>query len=502
MVEYFGTNSILRLELFGKLKRIPDLNKEVDKFALFSKGQKGAKLEHCVKLFYYSQTYLEILKLLEGTPYFYQSFLQYEQNSNNLVELVAKSIDMSSKNLESEYRINPSFDETLIKIHNDIQENERNIEELRQNASTELGLSNELKLVESGNYGLLFEGSKKEIHASIRDNPSLLYSIISHLQNNVKISCPALKRYSSTKTKLTESYLNSQVDLEHKVIELVAGYVPYITETVQLIAYLDSVLSLAHVSFSSGFLYCRPLFNDMGVLDIKACRHPCLEKITPCVPNDIKMEKNRTSFVVITGPNMGGKSTYLKQVALCMIISHIGCYVPAEYANLPVVTSVMARIGAGDNQLSGLSTFMSEMQEISKILEKATPSSFIIIDELGRGTSTSEGLGIAWAIGEYLSKLGCYTLFATHFSEITRLKCPNISNYYTDVAIAAESIEMKYKIIPGSIDFSFGIEIAQMAGIPENIINDAYEIKKIKEELEGQLTSQDEDSIIKFYKSL
>ena len=502
MVGHFMLESELRMNIFAKLKKMPNLTIILKKFTDHEQDNKSAKLEDCVKLYYFANIYLELANLLEDNKFFYDAFAFHCENSKRLIDLIAKSIDLSSKSLESEYRINPSFDEALMKINNNIIENDKNIEELRKSSSNEMSLTKELQLLPSQTHGFVFEGSKKEIHNALRENPQLKFSIVSHLQTSVKITCPNLKRYSQVKLKLSEEYLLTQTDLEAKIIEYVAGYIPYIKDTLLLISNLDAVLSLAHACFSAPTPYCRPLLNTSGIIDIKGCRHPCLENHSKCIENDIKMKKFKSNLVLITGPNMGGKITYLRQVALCIIMAHIGCYVPAESANITIVDSIMARIGAGDAQLSGLSTFMAEMKELAVILEKVTPDSFLIIDELGRGTSTSEGLGIAWGLVEYLSRIGCFVLFATHFSELTHLKCENVSNYHTDVHISEDSIEMKYKIVPGAIGFSFGIEIAKMAGLSDDIIEAAYKIKTEKEEINGLLNSIDKESILNLYSNL
>ena len=502
MVEYFNKETALRMNLFAKLKKIPNLGNLFEKFAVQDQSKKGAKLHHCVKLYKYSQVYSEILNLLSSHPFFYQEFSEHQENCTKVIDLVSKSIDLTSKTLTSEYRINPSFDTGLVQIHENILKNTSDLEDLKQRSSNELGLSKSLTLTETQAQGLLFEGSKKEIHNSLRDNPTLVFSIVSHRQTSVTITCSALKKISKEKLQLNEDYLNAQVSIQHKVIEITSTFLPYVKETLVLLSNLDVILSLAHASSLTQGTYCRPVFNNSGIIDMRACRHPYLERASGCVANTVTMKKHQRSLMLITGPNMGGKSTYLKQVALCLIMAHIGCLIPADSANLTVVDSVMARIGAGDNQLSGVSTFMAEMQELAVILRKVTSDSFLIIDELGRGTSTSEGLGIAWALTKHLSELGCFSIFATHFSELTSMGLQNVANYYTDINIEEESIEMKYRIIPGSIGFSFGIEIAKMAKMPEEIIEDAYRIKKEREELEGHLSGLDTNSILKLYGNL
>jgi DNA mismatch repair protein MSH2 len=195
------------------------------------------------------------------------------------------------------------------------------------------------------------------------------------------------------------------------------------------------------------------------------------------------MEKSSSSFVLITGPNMGGKSTFLRTVAIAVVLAHIGSFVPAEFASVCLVDKVIARIGAGDNQLQGQSTFMCEMVELADMIEAATNDSLLIIDEIGRGTSSSEGAGIAQGVCEYLSRLGCFTLFATHFSELISQDLRNFKVVQTEVILRNLSFELTHKILPGASNESYGIDIAEGNGIPAEIIEEAREIKKIFEEL-------------------
>lgn len=218
--------------------------------------------------------------------------------------------------------------------------------------------------------------------------------------------------------------------------------------------------------------------NQEKQLELVDSRHPLIEVQDPasCIPNNCTMVPDRSNLQIITGPNMGGKSTYIRQVATCILLAHIGCFVPCSDAKIPVIDCIIARVGASDHQLRGISTFMAEMLEASCMLKTASANSFIIMDELGRGTSTNEGFGLAWAIAEYLAtEINCLTLFATHFHEMTAMEkeLPNVKNLYVRALAEGEKLTMLYKVQEGVIDRSYGIHVAEMLKFPEEVLNEA-----------------------------
>jgi DNA mismatch repair protein MutS len=234
--------------------------------------------------------------------------------------------------------------------------------------------------------------------------------------------------------------------------------------------------------------YIRPNINTEGYIDIKDGRHCVVENMLKdenFIPNDTFLDKDKNRFAIITGPNMAGKSTYMRQVALISIMAHIGCFVPAEKADISILDKIFTRVGASDNLSQGQSTFMVEMSEVSYILKNATEDSLIILDEIGRGTSTYDGLSIAWSVTEYIAKeLKSKCMFATHYHELSELedKIEGVNNYKILIKESGEDIIFLRKVSKGSIDKSYGIEVARLAGLPYSVINNSFRILNNLEE--------------------
>ena len=262
------------------------------------------------------------------------------------------------------------------------------------------------------------------------------------------------------------------------------------------IAVLDVITALANVA--SDNRYIRPTVNLSSVLRIKDSRHPVVEallKDTPFVPNDVHLDNQSERVAIITGPNMAGKSTYMRQIALIVLMAQIGSFVPASSAEIGIVDSIFTRVGASDDLASGQSTFMVEMNEVANIVKNATSKSLLILDEIGRGTSTFDGMSIARAVLEYCAdkkKLGAKTLFATHYHELTVMEdlLDGVRNYNIAVKKRGDDITFLRRIIPGGADDSYGIEVAKLAGVPHSIIERAKEILKELESGNSQIVVQ------------
>ena len=300
------------------------------------------------------------------------------------------------------------------------------------------------------------------------------------------------ERYVTEELKNLENQIlgaeEKVINLEYKVFteirEKIEHQIQRIQKTSAIVATLDVVVSFATVAEDMN--YVKPEVDESGIIDIKDGRHPVIEKMCSAgefVPNDTYLDKNDNRLAIITGPNMAGKSTYMRQVALITLMAQIGSYVPASSAKIGVVDKIFTRVGASDDLSMGQSTFMVEMMEVATILKEATANSLVILDEIGRGTSTYDGLSIAWAVAEYIAdktECGAKTLFATHYHELTELeeKVEGVKNYSIAVKEKGEDIVFLRKIVNGGTDESYGVHVARLAGVPTNVTKKANEILK------------------------
>ena len=303
------------------------------------------------------------------------------------------------------------------------------------------------------------------------------------LANCERYMTPELKEIEQKIVGAQEQSVRLELQLFTEIREKIAGEIKRIQSTATALKTLDAILSLAKVAVNNH--YVRPAINEEGVLDIVDGRHPVVEQTMQeggFVPNDAHMNQDGQRMLIITGPNMAGKSTYMRQVALITLMAHIGSFVPAKEANIPIVDRIFTRVGASDDLASGQSTFMVEMSETAYILRNATAKSLVILDEIGRGTSTFDGLSIAWAVVEYLcdkSRVGAKTLFATHYHELSELEghIEGVENYCISVKEHGEDVIFLRKIVRGGADRSFGIHVARLAGVPHPVLVRAHEIQ-------------------------
>jgi len=346
-----------------------------------------------------------------------------------------------------------------------------------------------LKIRFNSVFGYYMEISKPNLHLAPAD-----YERKQTLVNAERFTSPELKEYERRILAADERILEIERQLFIDLRSSIAAQAARLRKTAAAIAQLDVLTSLAKLATDRG--YTRPEFNSTGELLIVGGRHPVIEELLRqrgerFVPNDLCFEPGRQQLLLITGPNMGGKSTYLRQAALIALLAQMGSFVPARQAKLPVTDRIFTRIGASDNLARGRSTFLVEMSEVASILNHATPSSLVLLDEVGRGTATFDGLSIAWAVVEHLQKhTRARTLFATHYHELTELAdlLPAVKNVHVSVKETPNEIIFLRRVEPGSADKSYGIEVARLAGLPRSVIERAREVLKKHEQSEHELS--------------
>ncbi|MCQ2539754.1 MAG: DNA mismatch repair protein MutS [Acetatifactor sp.] len=372
--------------------------------------------------------------------------------------------------------IKDGFDEDIDMLRSAKRDGKTWLAELEEQDRERTGIKN-LKIKYNKVFGYYFE-----VTNSYQDLVPEDYIRKQTLANAERYTTPKLKELEDTILNAEDKLTTLEYDLFCKIRDAIAAELERIQRTAKAVAKLDVYTSLALVSERNH--YVRPKLNEKGVIDIKDGRHPVVEQMINndmFIANDTFLDNGSHCISIITGPNMAGKSTYMRQSALIVLMAQIGCFVPARSANIGIVDRIFTRVGASDDLASGQSTFMVEMNEVANILRNATSKSLLILDEIGRGTSTFDGLSIAWAVIEHISNrklLGAKTLFATHYHELTELegKMNNVNNYCIAVKECGDDIVFLRKIVKGGADRSYGIQVAKLAGVPDIVIGRAKEI--------------------------
>ena len=421
----------------------------------------------------------------------------------DIYELIEKSIvDDPPMTVKDGGIIKLGYDEEVDKLKTATTEGKNWIIQLEAEEKEKTGIKN-LKVGFNKVFGYFIEVTKSNL-----DQVPERYVRKQTLTNAERYITEELKNLENQILGAEEKVVSLEYDLFTKIREEIAKNIRRLQKTATMVSTLDVLASFAQVAEDMN--YCMPQVDNSGIIDIKGGRHPVIEKMLGAgefVENDTYLDKNENRLSIITGPNMAGKSTYMRQVALITLMAQVGSFVPAEEAKIGVVDKIFTRVGASDDLSMGQSTFMVEMMEVATILKEATQNSLVILDEIGRGTSTYDGLSIAWAVAEYIAnkeKCGAKTLFATHYHELTELeeKIEGVKNYSIAVKEKGEDIVFLRKIVRGGTDESYGIHVARLAGVPKlvteeankilkslerkNILTGKKEEKKDKKQVEGQ----------------
>ncbi|XP_004363541.2 Msh2 protein [Capsaspora owczarzaki ATCC 30864] len=482
IVELLAENSDLRVALQeDHLRRMPDLHRISKRF------QRGkATLQDCVRLYQVCVRLPALRTALEGyvnhaqygaivSERFVNSLGEIIADCAKLEELVETTIDLE-RTEQHEFVIKPTFDERLAALRAQSDEIGSQIHQQLNIAARDLSLepNKVLKLENNAQFGYFFRVSRAQ-EAALRTSKK--YTTIDTKKDGVRFVSPKLRALNDEFAQLKKDYDDIQSTLATEVIKVAGGYCEPLELLNALVAELDVFASFAHISVSAPTPYVRPVVSAKGEGNIRlfGARHPCLEvqDDVAFIANDVALVRGKSELQIITGPNMGGKSTYIRQVGVVVLLAQIGCFVPCASAEVCIVDSILARVGAGDSQLKGVSTFMAEMLETASILKSASKDSLIIIDELGRGTSTYDGFGLAWAISEHIAtKIHGFCLFATHFHELTALAdtVPTVSNLHVSALTDNGTLTLLYRVRPGVCDQSFGIHVAQMADFPTKVV--------------------------------
>jgi DNA mismatch repair protein MutS len=392
------------------------------------------------------------------------------------VDLIARAIADEPGDLEQGGVIKEGFSPELDEICRNSREAKQYLAGLEQRERQRTGIKS-LKVGYNRVFGYYIEVSRANLNLVPPD-----YIRKQTLAEAERFFTPELKEYESLILNAQEKIADLEVAIFRQVCQQISAVSEQILATARTIAQIDAISSLVEVAVRHG--YVRPTLTNEDIIDIKGGRHPIVEQSIGSdnfVPNDAYLCNKDNQLIILTGPNMSGKSTYLRQVALIILLAQTGSFVPADSANIGIVDRIFTRIGAQEDLAAGQSTFMVEMTEAANILNNATPRSFIILDEIGRGTSTYDGLSIAWAVAEFIHnhpELGTKTLFATHYHELVDLAgiLPRVKNFNVAVAEEGDKVIFLHKIVPGGTDRSYGIHVAQLAGLPKSVIVRAQEV--------------------------
>lgn len=508
------------------LSQVPDIKRLLKRITtnLKKSGNDNKKLEDVVRLYQMFLSIPNIIEILRLSADEENDYLKNLMTSNwldpinlcygklkqfqGLVETAIDLSPLSSNNvvtdLTTDFNVNPDFEESLKDVSHRLQEKERAIKQQQEIVADDLNIEidKKLKLENHQIHNWCFRVTRND-SVVLRGTD---YKELQTVKAGVFFTNKELSALSKEHASILQEYNNKQKEIIHEILLVTLTFESIFLQLSMVLSEIDVILAFTNTSILSSTQYVKPtllpLSKEVGdedfvkrQIDLSHSRHPILEVQDDLnfIPNDVKLSNKDKNFAIITGPNMGGKSTYIRQLGVIALMSQIGCFVPSdEPATLPIFDSILSRVGAGDSQLKGLSTFMIEMLETSSILSNATHNSLIIIDELGRGTSTYDGFGLACSILEHIiSSINCFTVFATHFHELTELtnKYSQIQNLQVKALIDNnDDLTLIYKVEPGISSKSFGINVAELVKFPQKIINMA---KRKASELQPEINQDD-----------
>ena len=508
LVEAFVVDTELRQTMQEEhLRSIPDLYRLAKRFQ-----RKSANLEDVIRAYQVAIRIPGFVTTLEAQmdeqykdpldAEYTSKLIQYSNSMIKLQEMVETTVDLDAMD-RHEFIIKPEFDESLKIIRKRLDKLKRDMEAEHAHVGNDLDQEIDKKLFVENHrvHGWCFRLTRTEA-GCIRNKTQ--YRECSTQKNGVYFTTTNMQELRREYDRLSDNYNRTQSGLVNEVVGVAATYCPVFEKLAAVLSHLDVIVSLAHVSVHAPTAYVRPKLHARGTGNtvLKEARHPCMEMQDDVqfITNDVSLQRGSSEFLIITGPNMGGKSTYIRQIGVIALMAQIGCFVPCSEAELTIFDSILARVGASDSQLKGVSTFMAEMLETANILKSATSESLIIIDELGRGTSTYDGFGLAWAISEHIIKeIRCFSMFATHFHELTALvdEYPQVQNLHVVAHISEgaardrREVTLLYKVEEGVCDQSFGIHVAELVRFPEKVVNMA---KRKADELEDFSTKHEADA--------
>ncbi len=470
-IEKIMGDAITRLNIIGMLKKMPDIERIWSRVLMEKASpQDLISLKNALKLI------PEIKEMMNFDSNLIKKLKEKMNFDNEIINIIENGIDENFE--ESGKLIKKGFDNVLDDYRKTLDESEKFITDLERKESIKTGIKN-LRIGYNDVFGYYIEIPKSQA-TKVPE-----YFIRKQTLKNVeRFTTKDLQEFEYRIMEAKENFSQREKEIFQNIIRNVIERGNGIRDLISSIGELDLLANLAEIAVKRN--YTRPIVDDTLVIEIRDGRHPVLDVIMEdFIPNDTEMNEN-ARFIILTGPNMAGKSTYMRQIALIIIMAQMGSFVPASYARIGIVDRIYTRVGASDDILRGQSTFMNEMVELANIINTASERSFIILDEVGRGTSTFDGMSIAWAAAEYINeKIRARTIFATHYHQLIELEkhYSGIKNYHMPVKETEHGLIFTRKVLPGGMGESYGIEVASMAGLPDSLIKRAKEIlEKIEKE--------------------